>query len=423
MNESRRTIERILQTEPTRVSDGELDGIGERMLYKLHHSNPDDIIDDRGADGVRVPHRLKSAWWKPVPAAVLIGMVAIVVYAFRVQLTSTPKVALPAAQSSAAGENTQVAAITSESTKPGPAPSREEALAPAAAQIAAAQATDAGAARPKFAAASVRPVPAGPPDINNGLKCLGVDGTVSATARRGRCTGQTDLGGLVLAAYRIDPPIVFVTEGGGTRITGIPDSLRGRFQIEAVADDTEHVTERELKLMLQTLLEDRFKARVHLEMREVDGYVLTIAKSGIKFKETSVDEKASATTLTPVQALEQSRERCQYNGRLARPVEIFVRGKCGMKELSTYVGKMLLPLNIADKTGLMGIYNIDFVLEPVYLDSTGAGGRGGGGQQTRRQFTTPIPKALEEQLGLHLESTKIPVEFVVIDHIEEPTPN
>jgi uncharacterized protein (TIGR03435 family) len=224
----------------------------------------------------------------------------------------------------------------------------------------------------------------------------------------------------VLAAYRTDPPIVFVTEG--TRITGIPDSLRGRFQIEAVADDTEHVTQRELKLMLQTLLEDRFKARVHLEMREVDGYVLTIAKSGIKFKETSVDEKASAT-LTVEEQLARSRERCQYNGRYARPVEIFVRGKCGMKELSTYVGNMLLFVNIADKTGLVGFYDIDFVLQPVYLDSTGAGGRGGGGQQTRREFTTPIPKALEEQLGLHLERTKIPVEFVVVDHIEQPTEN
>jgi uncharacterized protein (TIGR03435 family) len=229
------------------------------------------------------------------------------------------------------------------------------------------------------------------------------------------------LGGLVLAAYRTDPPIVFVT--GGARIAGIPDSLRGRFQIEAVADDTEHVTERELKLMLQTLLEDRFKARVHLEMREVDGYVLTIAKSGIKFKETSVDEKASATTLTPAQALEQSRERCQYNGRLARPDTIFVRGTCGMKELTNYVSKELGPANIADKTGLMGIYNIDFVLEPVYLApaGAGAGGRGGGGGG--RQFSTPIPKALEEQLGLHLERTKIPVEFVVVDHIEQPTEN
>lgn len=368
-------------------------------------------------------------------AAVLIMTVAIGVYAFRAQRVSPAQVVTPAAEShapsvSGASETSQVAPesrkpevsqVAPESRKPEVSPSREEILRGVAAQIAATQATDAGAAKPKFAAASVRPVPAGPPDINNGLKCLGVDGTVSATARRGRCTGQTDLGGLVLAAYRIDPPIVFVTEG--TRITGIPDSLRGRFQIEAVADDTEHVTERELKLMLQTLLEDRFKARVHLEMREVDGYVLTIAKSGIKFKETSVDEKASATTLTPVQALEQSRERCQYNGRLARPVEIFVRGKCGIKELSTYVGKMLLPLNIADKTGLMGIYNIDFVLEPVYLDSTGAGGRGGGGGGGGRQFTTPIPKALEEQLGLHLERAKVPAEFVVVDHIEQPTEN
>jgi len=216
---------------------------------------------------------------------------------------------------------------------------------------------------------------------------------------------------------------VFVTEG--PHITGIPDWLRGRFQIEAVADDTEHVTDRELQLMLQTLLEDRFKARVHLEMREVDGYVLTIAKSGIKFKETSVDEKASATTLTIEEQLARSRERCQYNGRLARAAEIFVRGKCGMKELSTYVGKGLLPLHIADKTGLMGIYNIDFVLEPVYLSAPTEGGvrGGGGGQPVGRQFTTPIPKALEEQLGLHLERTKIPEEFVVVDHIEQPTEN
>jgi len=71
------------------------------------------------------------------------------------------------------------------------------------------------------------------------------------------------------------------------------------FQIEAVAHDPEHVTKGELKLMLQTLLEDRFKVRAHLEMREVEGYNLTIAKSGIKFKETSVDAKAEVTTPTP----------------------------------------------------------------------------------------------------------------------------
>ena len=374
------------------------------------------------ADRKVAPRRFRLTMVFAVLVASALGAYA----AYRGGLLSTRQDVSPAAprptpSARAKAETTQVAVVAPQPRKTEAAPSREEILRGVAAQIAAVQATDAGAARPKFAAASVRPLPVGPPQINNGLKCLGVDGTVSATARRGRCTGEADLAGLVLAAYRTDLPIVFVTEG--TRITGIPDSLRGRFQIEAVADDTEHVTERELKLMLQTLLEDRFKARVHLENREVDGYVLTIAKSGIKFKETSVDEKASATTLTPAQALDQARERCQYNGRLARPDTIFVRGTCEMKELSNYVSKELGPVNIADKTGLMGIYNIDFVLEPVYLDSTGAGGRGGGGQQTRRQFTTPIPKALEEQLGLHLERTKIPVEFVVVDHIEQPTPN
>ncbi len=375
------------------------------------------------ADRKVVPRRFRPTLVFAVLVASAIGAYG----AYRGGLLSTRQDVSPAAlrptpSARAKAETTQVAVMTPASRKTGPEPSREEALARAAAQIAEAQASDAGAARPKFGAASVRPVPAGPPDINNGFKCLGIDGTGSATARRGRCTGQADLEGLVLAAYRTDPPIVFVT--GGTRITGIPDSLRGRFQIEAVADDPEHVTDRELKLMLQTLLEDRFKARVHLEMREGDGYVLTIAKSGIKFKETSVDEKASATTLTPAQALDQARQRCQYNGRLARPAEIFVRGKCGMKELITYVRNMPLPLNIADKTGLVGIYDIDFVLEPVYLVAPSEGnGVRGGGAGGGREFTTPIPKALEEQLGLHLERTKIPVEFVVVDHIEQPTEN
>jgi len=80
------------------------------------------------------------------------------------------------------------------------------------------------------------------------------------------------------------------------------------------------------------------------------------------------------------------------------------------------------PAPIADNTGLMGIYNIDFVLEEIRLSPppTGTGVRGGGSPQ-ERQFTPPVPKALEEQLGLHLERGKAPAEFVVIDHIEQPT--
>ena len=78
---------------------------------------------------------------------------------------------------------------------------------------------------------------------------------------------------------------------------------------------------------------------------------------------------------------------------------------------------------IADNTGLMGIYNIDFAPEEIRVSPPiGTGVRGGGSQQAR-QFSPPLPKALEEQLGLHLERVKVPGEFVVIDHIEQPTEN
>jgi uncharacterized protein (TIGR03435 family) len=100
-----------------------------------------------------------------------------------------------------------------------------------------------------------------------------------------------------------------------------------------------------------------------------------------------------------------------------------------MGEVTNFLRQLLMtstsgPPPIADKTGLMGIYDIDFALEEVRLSPppTGGGVRGGGSPQ-ERQFTPPIPKALEEQLGLRLERGKAPAEFVVIDHIEQPTEN
>jgi uncharacterized protein (TIGR03435 family) len=192
-------------------------------------------------------------------------------------------------------------------------------------------------------------------------------------------------------------------------IDGLPSSLSGLyFDIEAVAENPERATKGELKLMLQTLLEDRFKARVHLETRETDGYILTIAKSGIKFKETSGDPTCNSS-----------------------PRPLGVNGKCRMETLKmrlqlTLDGRanLLDYVPIADKTGLTGIYDINFALEEIPFGGPTVGTRGpGGGTPAPRQFSTPLPKALEDQLGLHLERGKVPVEFVVVDHMELPTEN
>jgi uncharacterized protein (TIGR03435 family) len=384
------------------AAPGVLEDAAERVLRGLrersHHQEMEETKEQAAVSRLRYGPRFAVA-------ATLVVAVAIGAYAaYRGGFWSRPQVVLPAAQSpaasgKAAAETTQAAAAIPGSTKP--ALSREEVLTGVAAQIAAAQSTDAGAARPKFAVASVRPVPMSPLVVN-GFKCLGIDGLwvvvggAPVSPAQGRCAGDVvDPSQLVYAAYssssRSWTPL--------SRITGIPPRLADlSFQINAVADNPERVTKGELKLMLQTLLEDRFKARVHLETREVDGYVLTVAKSGIKFKETSGDQSCGVGDASP-------------------------KGKCRMETLSTWMTLRLGYLPIADKTGLTGIYDINLSLEEIPMGGPAPTRGAGGVTPPPRQFTTPLPKAVEDQLGLQLERGKVPVEYVVVDHIEALTDN
>jgi uncharacterized protein (TIGR03435 family) len=262
--------------------------------------------------------------------------------------------------------------------------------------------------RSKFAAASVRRVPEQKQPGGEELrlfKCLGADGQLwtlqdirdPTPARRGRCSGKYYLGSLVRTAY---------ASSSMNGLEGGPDFSSNRFvnfQVEAIADDPERVTKAQLQQMLQSLLEDRFKARVHIETRQLDGYILTIAKSGIKFKETSSEETGSATG------------------------DPHLNGKYTMERVTKFLQGLLGFAAIVDKTGLAGIYDIKFDLEEIRLalpaEGNGVRGEGGGGGRVPRQFTTPVPKALEDQLGLHIERAKVPIEFIVVDHIELPTEN
>jgi uncharacterized protein (TIGR03435 family) len=354
-------------------------------------------------------------------AAVLILTVAIGVYAFRAQRESAAPVVPSIAQGPAPSvkgeaETTQVPGITPESTKPAVAPPKEGILRGVAAQIAAAQSTDAGAARPRFGAASVRPLPSLLDQAGNRvpgvptrkitlIKCLGVDGQLwvpfyaqdPTPPRRGRCTGQAvPVDMLVVTAYASSPLVRLV---GFSLNTPSGPSL---VQIEAVAENPDRVTKAELQQMLRVMLEDRFKARVHFETRELDGYVLTIAKSGIKFKEIPGEATPAAC---------------------GRPNPWSASGPCTMQMVvKRLVDAVRVPID--DKTGLTGTYDIDFRLEDPLLAANAPGVRGGGGQQDQPlPFNPPVPKAVENQLGLHLEPAKLQVEFIVIDNLELPAEN
>ena len=100
-----------------------------------------------------------------------------------------------------------------------------------------------------------------------------------------------------------------------------------------------------------------------------------------------------------------------------------LKGRCGTKQFARALASVLGGAAVADKTDLSGAYDITFRIDLIVPAPIPGAGRGGGRAESGRQVNTRIPKALERQLGLHLEPAKVPVEFLYIDHIEKPTEN
>jgi uncharacterized protein (TIGR03435 family) len=146
-----------------------------------------------------------------------------------------------------------------------------------------------------------------------------------------------------------------------------------------------------LQQMMQSLLAERFKLAVHREVKELPVYVLTVAKNGAKFQLAEEPEKFG---LNPF--------NMPGRGRLAGTQ---VTAAMLAKVLSGQLGR-----TVQDQTGLKGVFDFKLEWEPD-PGSPNAG-------SAPSLFT-----ALEEQLGLKLESERGAVDVLVIDHVERPTPD
>jgi uncharacterized protein (TIGR03435 family) len=88
----------------------------------------------------------------------------------------------------------------------------------------------------------------------------------------------------------------------------------------------------------------------------------------------------------------------------------------------------VLKTTILDKTGLVGTYDITLqwtpdASQPSMMGAAGAGPNTPDAAAPADTSGATIFTALEEQLGLKLESQKGPVDVIVIDHVEEPSEN
>ena len=203
------------------------------------------------------------------------------------------------------------------------------------------------------------------------------------------------------------------------RLLGLPGWAKSsRFDIDAKVDAAdapklEGLTPDQRGAMLLPLFVDRFNLKYHHEVKELPLYALVLAKNGPKLTESKQADPSS----------KDGPHRMMMMGRGS------LDGQGTSIETLTHVISMHVGRTVIDKTGLTGTY--DFKL--TWTPDEGAGpmmkGPGGGGAPGTESAPPPdaggptLLTALQEQLGLKLESEKGPVDVIVIDHIDPPSPN
>jgi uncharacterized protein (TIGR03435 family) len=179
-------------------------------------------------------------------------------------------------------------------------------------------------------------------------------------------------------------------------ISGVPGPIdSARFDIEAKVVDPdrktlESLTGKQRQSMLRPLLIDRFQLKVHTEIKTLPVYDLVVIKGGPKFKQ-STDQGSN------------NRDMEVRNTALAAH-------DLPMASLAdTLAG--LVNRTVIDRTGLAGNYDLALKWSPD--DAS----------EAQTDSAPSIFTALQEQLGVKLQSAKGPVETLIVDHVEMPAEN
>ena len=194
-------------------------------------------------------------------------------------------------------------------------------------------------------------------------------------------------GGIVLTGVNLQTLVSMAYNIQPFQLSGGPPWLRSK-RFDVVAKAPIDAAKSQTWAMLQTLLGDRFQLAVHREIRELSIFELVVAKGGPKI---------------------------QPAHRAPSPADDFIQAFPGrMKALMVSMSGLALTLSgtlghqVINRTNLEGRY--DFQLEFVPEDAADSD-------------RPSIYSALQEQLGLKLETSKGPVQMIVIDRAELPAAN
>ncbi len=237
---------------------------------------------------------------------------------------------------------------------------------------------------------------------------------------------QMPLGALITIAYGIQR----------FQLIGGPSWLNSdRFDINAVAEDvpiqpTPPGTPNRMQLLLRALLRDRFALVVHNETRELPLSYLVMAredrKPGERLRPSTVD----------CQALFAARAKDAKEGTPFQPPKPGEAPQCGMMggfgrimagsvAMSNFASMLAGILNrpVYDRTNLTGKFDIQLEYTPDQMPQIPPGATLPPGLTMPSPDGPSLNTALVEQLGLKLDATRGPVDVLVIDSVEQPTPD
>jgi uncharacterized protein (TIGR03435 family) len=235
---------------------------------------------------------------------------------------------------------------------------------------------------PSFEVATIKPTP---PDFR--ARYLTMQGAHQFVAK-----GYT-VRFLVSAAYNLPP----------RAISGGPDWIDyERYDILALTPGETRPSVEDQMAMVRTLLTDRFSLAFHTEPKEFPVYLLTVAKGGAKLKDSATpDEQPKlVSTVFP-------------GDRIVLPAR-----SATTAQFASTLQRAILDRPVLDRTELTGKY--DFDLEWTYDDTQFGGNLPPLAPQTsgKPDFFTAL-----QQLGLKLESSRAPIDAIVIERVQKPSEN
>jgi len=217
----------------------------------------------------------------------------------------------------------------------------------------------------------------------------------------GRLVANAPIKLLIMNAFALQRP----------QIIGGPDWInKERYQIEAKSESS--VDKKQWMLMLETLLEDRFRMSAHRENREMPAYALITDKKGSRVSVSEEGECAAGGSPISADRYNPPPFECRKMLISTSGAAVRMQGEhVAIRELVRVLA-VALDRPVLDKTNLSGTFDIKL----RYVDDDS-------GPAASTTVGPSLSIALQEQLGLKLEAVKSHIDVLVIDSIQRPTEN